>query len=123
MAYPVATSGESSDMARFSQIVRTVLVLSTFLVLVLVPSPAGAASHLPYTVRINVTYCTMGGVALLADVYTPVQPAPSLPLVLYVHGGGWSEGDKLEILTGTPENDALNALTAGGYVVASVNYR
>jgi acetyl esterase/lipase len=106
-----------------SQILRTVLLLSTFLVSVLVPSPAGAASHLPYTVRINVTYCTMDGVALLADVYTPTQPAPSMPLVLYVHGGGWSGGDKLEILTSTPENDALNALTAGGYVVASVNYR
>src|SRR5262249_36599159 len=83
----------------------------------------GAASGLPYTVQGNVTYCTVGGVALLADVYTPTQPAPSMPLVLYVHGGGWHKSDKLSIVTGTNKNDALNALTSNGYVGAAVNCR
>jgi acetyl esterase/lipase len=100
-----------------------ILCLAILLSPAIVISPVRAAGPPPYTVQSNVTYCTMGGVALLADVYTPIQPTPTMPLVLYVHGGGWHAGDKQEIVVGTSKVDALNALTSNGYVVASVNYR
>lgn len=48
------------------------------------------------------------------DVYTPKSDKP-LPLVVWVHGGGWQGGSK-------DSNPAL-FLLANGYAVAGVNYR
>jgi acetyl esterase/lipase len=110
-------------MNTFTRMLRGILFLSMLFAPALAQGPAVAASGLPYTVQSNVTYCTVGGVALLADVYTPAQRAPSMPLVLFVHGGGWHGGDKLSIVSDTNKDDALNALTSNGYVVAAVNYR
>ncbi len=50
------------------------------------------------------------------DVYIPAAAA-GLPVLMYVHGGGWSSGDK----------DAVGAkaayFTAHGFVFVSINYR
>lgn len=54
--------------------------------------------------------------ALLLDLYQPTGPAAGAsPLLLYIHGGGWIEGDK----SGCP----AEAFTSQGYAVACVNYR
>ncbi|MEW5873003.1 MAG: alpha/beta hydrolase fold domain-containing protein [Chloroflexota bacterium] len=54
--------------------------------------------------------------ALLLDLYPPARPAEGAsPLVIYVHGGGWVEGDK----SGCP----AEPFTSQGYAVACVNYR
>ena len=55
------------------------------------------------------------------DVMTP--PAGSdgcddRPLVLWVHGGGWTEGDKSEFMA-----DKVRLFNDAGYVFASTNYR
>ncbi|MGA7732268.1 MAG: alpha/beta hydrolase [Chloroflexia bacterium] len=69
-------------------------------------------------VQRDVTYCTAGGVALKMDVYPPtVKGNGPVPVVMYVHGGGWVSGDKREIGLGAAD---LNAL---GFLVVSVNYR
>src|SRR5437016_5064906 len=49
----------------------------------------------PANVQRDVTYCTAGGVDLKMDIYAPRQGAtlPS-PALLYVHGGGWTQGSK-----------------------------
>ncbi len=44
---------------------------------------------------------------------------PGAPLVLFVHGGGWSRGDK-RMMHGS---DKLEHWRAQGYAVASLNYR
>lgn len=46
-------------------------------------------------------------------------PSPDAPLVVFVHGGGWSRGDK-RMMAGS---DKLEHWNARGYAVASVNYR
>src|SRR6187551_2982703 len=48
-------------------------------------------------------------------------PAPSrnAPLVVFVHGGGWSRGDK-QMMDGS---DKLKHWHGQGYAVASINYR
>lgn len=52
------------------------------------------------------------------DVYTPsVQPNEKLPVIVYVHGGGWSRGSKSNVA----EKPAL--FMANGYVFVSVGYR
>jgi acetyl esterase/lipase len=82
------------------------------------PSTQVAAVVLPSSA--DLTYCTVGGVALTMDVYqaggTFVRPRPA---VVGVHGGGWQGGDKL--------SDVLMYDAARwpkrGLTVFSINYR
>ena len=53
------------------------------------------------------------------DVYSPVGARRgSRPVVVWVHGGGWQEGDKRDGI-----RRKARLLTGAGYVLASVNYR
>lgn len=47
------------------------------------------------SVRRDITYCTIGNVALKMDMYFPKSPIGATPLAIFIHGGGWSKGDKL----------------------------
>jgi acetyl esterase/lipase len=42
----------------------------------------------------DVTYCRRGDRALTIDYAWPIDVAGPLPVALFVHGGGWSAGDK-----------------------------
>ncbi len=53
------------------------------------------------------------------DVWVPSAPAGPKPVVVWIHGGGWSGGDKSSALNGNKVADLL----ARGFVVASINYR
>ena len=80
--------------------------------------PAAQAAHLPKGFRVekDLQYVSGGDEAQRLDLYLPEQPgAKPLPLVIWIHGGGWRGGNK----TGCP---ALGML-AMGYAVASVEYR
>ncbi len=57
-----------------------------------------------------------GRPAALMDVYSPVKEERLLPVVVWIHGGGWLAGDKGQI-----ENYA-RILAVRGYVVVTVNY-
>jgi acetyl esterase/lipase len=61
----------------------------------------------------DVTYCTMNAEDLGMDIHYPASGGP-WPVLVFVHGGGWSEGDKADV-------DA--SPTAAGFLVASINYR
>ena len=55
------------------------------------------------------------------DVYAPVAGEGGCrdrPIVVWVHGGGWTSGDKREYMT-----DKVKLFNDAGYVFASVNYR
>lgn len=71
------------------------------------------------TVEKDITYCTMEGVALKMDIYYPSAGQSSFPVTMYVHGGGWSSGDKAQG-AGALE---IPALQNAGFLVVSVNYR
>lgn len=68
------------------------------------------------TTEHDVTYCSPQGDDQKLDLYYP-SSVPPWPAVVYVHGGGWTSGDKSQLL---PEVDALRQ---AGFLVASVNYR
>lgn len=55
------------------------------------------------------------------DVYLPAAPATSrpMPVVFYVHGGGWANGDK----TNPGMENKLTYWLPKGYAVVSSNYR
>lgn len=59
---------------------------------------------------------------LLLDLYLP-KTGPAHPLVIWIHGGGWSRGDSRGNGAITDFPAALAGLAARGYVVAAVNYR
>jgi len=63
----------------------------------------------------DLEYARVGEIRLLLDLFRPESASQPLPLVVWVHGGAWSGGDKAA-------NPAL-ALSARGYAVASINYR
>ena len=52
---------------------------------------------------------------LSLDLYVP-QGSQKQAVIIYVHGGGWTGGDKSEV------GQKSQAFTAAGYVFASVNY-
>lgn len=58
------------------------------------------------------------------DLYTPLsdisdQPTSSRPIVVFIHGGAWTHGDK-SMANRIP---LVNTLLQRGYLVASINYR
>jgi acetyl esterase/lipase len=64
---------------------------------------------------LDVPYCTPDGLEQTLDAYFPASGGP-WPAVVWVHGGGWVEGDKAE-------GAGWRSLNDQGYLVISVNYR
>ena len=58
---------------------------------------------------------TQSGMRL--DLYLPAEVAEPLPIVVWIHGGAWKEGDK-----GTFRRD-MRKVVGQSYVFASINYR
>lgn len=50
------------------------------------------------------------------DIYYPTSVDTILPLVVWVHGGGWVSGDKRQM------SNYLKIVSSKGYVVASIDY-
>ncbi|MDR6404070.1 MULTISPECIES: alpha/beta hydrolase [Chryseobacterium] len=75
------------------------------------------------TVSENISYATgVNGEAVTLDLYKPKNSFhEKLPVVIYIHGGGWTEGDKA-----IPENSYLEntiiKLVEKKYAVISINY-
>jgi acetyl esterase/lipase len=75
----------------------------------------GTGAALRGTIQRDVVYGTTAGVGLKLDLFFPrTRTAGPWPLIVVVHGGGWSEGDKYGF-------DLPQA--RGKYLVASINYR
>lgn len=73
--------------------------------------PSGITKHA------NLTYATLGDRSLRVDVYAPsTLPESPIPVILWVHGGGWRGGSKDRINRAAPILDR-------GYGVVSVEYR
>jgi acetyl esterase/lipase len=75
----------------------------------------------------DVTYALIPGFRpLTLDVYLAPRSrvaAKSVPLVLYIHGGGWTNGHSRQSGAFDDWPRVLASLAARGYVVASLNYR
>ena len=78
---------------------------------------SGVATHR------NLAYRSVAGVdpnLVSLDLSVPVRPpgCPAVPLVVYVHGGGFASGDKANQIA-----DKVALFTGEGWAFASVNYR
>lgn len=65
--------------------------------------------------ELDVTYCTMNDLPQKMDIYYPSSGGP-WPVLMYVHGGGWYQGDKAE-------GKGWRGMNEQGFLVVSVNYR
>jgi len=84
------------------------LLFSQALQAQLLPVPPAVTAHR------DLAYVTGGHERQKLDLYVPDQ-GDKLPLVVWVHGGGWESGDKSQCLT--------LPLTAQGFAAASIGYR
>ena len=66
----------------------------------------------------NIPYVENGHKRHVLDIYTPEEPAgKNLPVMFWIHGGGWRVGDKSDVAL------KPKALTGRGFVFVSTNYR
>jgi acetyl esterase/lipase len=72
----------------------------------------------------DVVYSTVPGYRpLRLDLYRPVGKAKPLPLIVFVHGGGWSQANPRVGAAFADFPAVLGSLAERGYVVASIGYR
>ncbi len=71
---------------------------------------------IPLRMEKDVVFRDVDGAKLRGDLFRPDDDA-IYPLVLMVHGGAWSSGDKWEL------RDHARELAQAGYVAFSINYR
>jgi acetyl esterase/lipase len=68
----------------------------------------------------DLIYCTPDGIAQKMDVLYPKKFSDKpTPVTVYIHGGGWTSGDK----SGGEGSLDVRGLLDRGYVVVSLNYR
>jgi len=66
----------------------------------------------------DIPYVENGHKRHVLDVYTPQVPAGrSLPVIFWIHGGGWQAGDKSDVAI------KPKVLTERGFIFVSTNYR
>jgi acetyl esterase/lipase len=88
-------------------------------------------SYVPYVDLVNPFRTRRHGVEVIRDIsygdaghrhhldlYRPLRPAQPLPVVLQVHGGGWTVGDKR-----AQAGPLMNLLAANGWACVAANYR
>ena len=75
----------------------------------LTPAPEGVS------VLRDVIFSTVDQQELRLDLYRPKKASGTLPVVVWVHGGGWKNGSK--------DRCPAAWLAAHGFAVASINYR
>ena len=66
----------------------------------------------------DIRYIKNGHARHVLDIYTPESPAQDkLPVMFWIHGGGWQAGDKSDVAL------KPKVLTERGFVFVSTNYR
>lgn len=77
------------------------------------------AFHRPDVIRhVNIPYVPGGGKRNQLDVYAPRAGVENAPVLLQIHGGGWTIGNKHEQAL-----PLMNYMAAQGWVCVAANYR
>ena len=83
---------------------------------VALPQDVNTAASLPYNFVDGMVWSSPGGADLAADLYLPKGAGP-FPVVLYVHGGGWTSGDRKQLRRQAAD------LAAKGIAGVAIEYR
>jgi len=63
----------------------------------------------------NLEYVPGGHERNRLDLYLPEKAARPLPVIVWIHGGGWTNGDKARV--------PIASFATNGYAIAAINYR
>ncbi len=87
------------------------------------PSPSVIQGRLPKgtTIHGNIPYNADTLKKHLLDIYLPANAKGKVPLVVFIHGGGWIGNDKYADMGYMP--NTVNAMLENGMAVASIDYR
>ena len=87
------------------------------------PSPSQVQARLPKGTIIhgNIPYNNDTLKKHLLDIYLPADTKGKLPLVVFIHGGGWIGNDKYADMGYMP--NTVTAMLNNGMAVASIDYR
>jgi acetyl esterase/lipase len=80
-------------------------------------SSASAAPRHAVELTDGLVFSTVGGKDLLADVYLPQGLSGKLPVILWLHGGGWRLGDR------RLGPDLKRFFAERGFAMVSIDYR
>ena len=100
-----------------------------FLLLITAKCPAQSQSANPVQDRLPKGTIIHGNIAYnndtlkkhLLDIYLPATAKGKLPLVVFIHGGGWLSNDKYADMGYMP--NTIDAMLNNGMAVASIDYR
>ncbi len=67
--------------------------------------------------ELDIEYGQIDGISLKLDLYSPREITEPLPLILFIHGGGWVKGNKADYKLYAAQ------FPLKGYVVATMAYR
>lgn len=72
----------------------------------------------------GLTYAFVGGYRpLTLDLHVPADATGPVPLVVWVHGGGWVEGDRRYVPLQWGQEALFDTVVAAGMAVATLDYR
>lgn len=102
------------------RMLRLILPTLAFLVLVSQAAAQNAPQRAPlpkgFVAEYDVKYVPDGDDAQALDIYFPEKPSDKpLPLLVWIHGGGWQGGSKTQL--------PYLSMLPRGYVAASIEYR
>ena len=83
---------------------------------ILLASLAFATSAFAQSLKSNIPYVENGHARHVLDIYAPAN-AKNLPVVFWIHGGGWLAGDKTDV------KSKPQWFMDKGFVFVSTNYR
>lgn len=109
-------------MKRVMKIILILLVVIVLLLVVVLRSDGGGAAALnaitpskTFTVEKDISYGDHARQS--TDFYKAANPKADTPMIVFIHGGGWTSGDK------SMYKFLAEGLTSEGYDVALPNYR
>lgn len=87
------------------------------------PATAGTSAF-GSTLYEGISYCLLDGYRpLLLDLHVPATHAGTAPVVVWIHGGGFSTGDRRQLPDTMVPGSVFEALLEAGMAVAAIDYR
>ena len=97
---------------------QAVLLTAVMIAMAFGAYASSASAPPPLDVEMKtLTYASRGGQDLVLDLYLPQKARGRLPVIVFLHGGGWSGG------TRTTGPDFKRFFAQDGFAVASIEYR
>ena len=96
---------------------RAVLLTAVMITMAIGAYPSSASAPQFDVEMKTLTYASRGGQDLVLDLYLPQKARGRLPVIVFLHGGGWSGG------TRTTGPDFKRFFAQDGFAVASIEYR